>query len=517
MTHTASQVRLRHPLRRPVVVDPRVPVEKRIRQAIWRAGVIAAAAASLLLVSPLAFAAVAVLFFCVGLVWRPNEPVLTWCIGFQWLQITAAHWYFLIMGEFPGGLPFSDTAVWISLTGLTTLSVGVWAGQGRGRIHAAAAQADSSIVYSIPKLAVLTSALYSIGWLTTINPVLISFNGAQIIHQLLQFRNLFFFMLLLAVVRQRRHYGYCAIAVAIYWLPTMASPMSAFTGLFILVLLALASEWRPWSVNLRERLAARRTVRAVLVTSAITLAAALVWAGAVKPLWRTRVLQGQVTGSTTDVALNFVGTVLGESARMQWDDAAAKLAQRVSSSVYLFGLVLDRVPEMMPHEDGALTKRAFEHVITPRILFPDKPIVDSSSWIVRRYAGLNVAGANTGTSIGFAMMGEFYIDFGVPGMFVALFVYGAIVGLFCRALRAAAPSHDFFLGVSVVLLAFGFYSYEGELLLNFGGMLQAFLLCWPVLWIFGGRMHAALLKTADVSPRRPLAPARVPRMQGRIG
>jgi hypothetical protein len=57
---------------------------------------------------------------------------------------------------------------------------------------------------------------------------------------------------------------------------------------------------------------------------------------------------------------------------------------------------------------------ALKHLVTPRVLFPDKGILASDSEFVRKYTGIPVAGADQNTSIAFGYAAESYIDFGIP-------------------------------------------------------------------------------------------------------
>src|SRR5262249_31046193 len=93
-------------------------------------------------------------------------------------------------------------------------------------------------------------------------------------------------------------------------------------------------------------------------------------------------------------------------------------------AVYYPALAVERVPAVIPYENGAILGGAVWHLFTPRLLFPDKPEVESDSEEVRKYAGVPVAGPESGTSIAFGYAAESYVDFGVPLMFVPVFVYG---------------------------------------------------------------------------------------------
>ena len=96
--------------------------------------------------------------------------------------------------------------------------------------------------------------------------------------------------------------------------------------------------------------------------------------------------------------------------------------------VYYPTLAIERVPDQVPHEDGALMWQAMNHILKPRLFFPDKPAMQSDSVTVRKYSGVAVAGRAQGVSIGFGYVWESYVDYGVPGMFLPILIWGAIMG-----------------------------------------------------------------------------------------
>lgn len=473
---------------------------------VWKVGFAAALTAGVLLLSPLAAISILVLFLCAGLLWRSGEPILAWCVAIQWVNISSGSLYWVVTGTFPGitNSAIPELAVWLSLAGLVAVSCGVRVAQGSSRrMFQVSGETDSSAnQYSVQKICAVTSALFCIDWFMRVEPTTIAFNAAQIIQRLLELRTALLFLLLLTVLRQRRGYAYAAIALLVFWIPTLSSKMSSFSTMFILILLAIVSEWRPFSNVLSERRIARRRIKLLVGVAILLVAMGVAWTGAVKSVWRQRVLGGQEKGAVTEVALSFFDTFATQVSAMSWDAGAVSLVARYSSGVYYFGLVLERVPELLPHEHGALLWRALQHMLQPRILFPDKPIVESSSWLIRKYTGKSVAGSETDTSIGLTYMAELYIDFGLRGMFVALFLYGCVVGLFYRGLRAVAPSYDIFRAVSVIMLAFSFTSYEGEIIKDMGGLLQAFLIFSAALWLCGPFIHSALLRKVPRGGRR---------------
>ena len=135
----------------------------------------------------------------------------------------------------------------------------------------------------------------------------------------------------------------------------------------------------------------------------------------------------------------------------------------------------------------------------PRFLFPEKPDLGGDSWLVRKYARLNVSGDESGTSIGLGYMAEFYIDYGFPTMLFPLLLYGMLAGLLYRVLSRVSPSPHVFSAVAAGLFLQHFLSYEGNFTKLLGGILQAFLLLAALLAIFGARVHMLMLKRSAVA------------------
>ena len=67
-----------------------------------------------------------------------------------------------------------------------------------------------------------------------------------------------------------------------------------------------------------------------------------------------------------------------------------------------------------------------QYVFEPRLFFPDKPDIKSDSEMVRKYSGVWVAGEDQSTDIAFGYAAESYIDFGIPMMFVPMFIWSAV-------------------------------------------------------------------------------------------
>jgi hypothetical protein len=166
-----------------------------------------------------------------------------------------------------------------------------------------------------------------------------------------------------------------------------------------------------------------------------------------------------------------------------------QLLARVSYIEFL-AATMDRVPRVIPHEGGARLGELVSHILTPRILFPDKAALASDTVITAHYTGLSdalLAGENTSISIGY--LGELYIDFGVGGALLAVVLIGLIFGACYRVIRDH-PSTPAIINYGLCMMfALSFCTFEAGLIRLVGSvlmlaaasmMLQRFV--WPVFF-----------------------------------
>jgi hypothetical protein len=148
-------------------------------------------------------------------------------------------------------------------------------------------------------------------------------------------------------------------------------------------------------------------------------------------------------------------------------EAVNHLVDRVWA-VYYPALAVSRVPNVLPHTDGAILTSALTHLITPRILFPDKGDLPSDSEMVRKYSGVMVAGAEQNTSIAFGYAAESYLDFGIPLMFLPSLVFGLVMGMAYEWLLATIRHRDIAIPVVTVIFWLALYLFERSWVKTFG-------------------------------------------------
>jgi hypothetical protein len=152
----------------------------------------------------------------------------------------------------------------------------------------------------------------------------------------------------------------------------------------------------------------------------------------------------------------------------EYTDAATQLVDRLWAIKYP-AMALERVPAHVPHTNGELMWDAMVHLVTPRFLYPDKPELISDSDLVRKYAGANVAGSESNTSIAFGYAAESYVDYGLPWMFVPAIVYGLLLGVTFQLWLSIIHHRELAVAVTTVVFWLALYLFERSWAKTLGG------------------------------------------------
>jgi hypothetical protein len=129
-------------------------------------------------------------------------------------------------------------------------------------------------------------------------------------------------------------------------------------------------------------------------------------------------------------------------------------------AIYYPALAVSRVPEVLPHTDGKLMIETLQYTFAPRVFFPDKPDVASDSETVRKYSGVYVAGEAQNTDIAFGYAAESYIDFGVPLMFIPVFIWGVFMGTCYAGILHYYRHRDIAVSIATVICWLSLYLFE---------------------------------------------------------
>jgi hypothetical protein len=431
--------------------------------------------------SPLVVLASGIVFiFILALLWRPGEhPILLVPALLQFIEIALKPLATAITGtslqdfaEFDANL---EPAALFGLVGLAALVLGQRIGAGQE-----ATQAKQAAIEDWPFRRILALALAAIFVGHALDMVAVG-GARQIVLALSGIKWAGLFVVAYSTLRLRRGLGWLAVIVVF----ELVLGMSGFFSDFRLVLFVLMGA----AMAAQRKLHARGMV--LLAMGAVMgLLLAVFWSE-VKKDYRNFLNEGtgaQVVLQPLDERLAYLANQAAEFDAQKLANGFQLLFERLSYIDFL-AATMERVPEVLPHEGGAHLGQAIWHILTPRILFPDKPEVPNDTEVTAYYTGIPVVkGASENTSISIGYLGELYIDFGVAGALLTAFLIGLVFGRCYRAIRDYPRSPVFINYGLCMMIALGFTSFGTALIKLVGGLvvlLAAALvlqrLVWPVL------------------------------------
>lgn len=432
--------------------------------------------------------AIFVLVLLIAMLSRPGEPqVLLYAALFQWLQAAALLFSADLRGEGLAetfGLESIVEATWLTLAGVLAFGAGMRASVGRGL-----RQPHSSVASDLSPLS--TRNLF-IAWLIAFPVfsllVLIGsyFSGVrQILLSIAQIKWVLVFILAASVFQRHRGYQMLVVVIAAEAVYGLLGYFAEFKSVFIIVGLAAMLVIR------------RLTPRTILLMSGMLfmlLFLGTYWT-AVKQDYRRFSNQGsgqQTVEVSTAQQLPVLVELIESQSSETLSDAAEHLVERIGY-VKIFSWVLDYVPSIVPYQDGKLWLGALRHIVSPRVLDPEKPALDDSAETTE-YTGIAVSGAEQGTSIGLGYIAESYVDFGAALMFLPIFAIGALVGGAYRVLSKQQPLRLLGMACATVLVAFGANLVETSNVKMLGGLVTGLVVFLVFVRFLGPRFILVLTR-----------------------
>jgi hypothetical protein len=381
-----------------------------------------------------------------------GPPVLALAMSMQWLQVTAGVFYTGLTGR-PLSATDAASTEWMVLLGLgcvAALTGGLWFGTRQVRMR-------------MPKLEDAPTEI--VGWKLLI-PIYL---GALLVTGVMQQLAWSYPTLTQAILAL----SFAHLAILFLILRRLTRPVLRPERILLLLAFEVALGFIGYFSNFKEPLLlaafatletfdtrrAEHWVAGAVLVVALGVASVM-WMG-VRTEYRQEIDQQWLASSRTD-RLQRMQALLTDWLRQRDDSLAEDVDVLVDRAwaIYYPSLAVARVPAVLPHTGGELMTSTLLHLVMPRLLFPDKPGLPSDSDLVRKYSGVYVAGVEQNTSIAFGYAAEAYVDFGVPGMFVPVLLFGVFMGAmyewFLRTLRHRE------LAVALVTVVFwiGLYLFE---------------------------------------------------------
>jgi hypothetical protein len=260
------------------------------------------------------------------------------------------------------------------------------------------------------------------------------------------------FLILRRLCAPPPRFGLVALVVAIEIVLGITGFFAGFREPIVLAVLAV--------LEVFDRRNARHWMALAVATVAIC-ALGVLWMGIRGDYRREYVEVDQFSGSR-NARINRVEDLTSSFMKNDAESLLRTTDQLVDRmwTIYYPALALKRVPSVIPHTDGQIIGAALLHIVTPRILFPNKGELPSDSDEVRKYANVAVAGREVGTSIAFGYSAESYIDFGLPWMFLPVFCFGLFVGACYAVFRSVIWHRELFVAFATVSFWISVYLFE---------------------------------------------------------
>jgi hypothetical protein len=165
--------------------------------------------------------------------------------------------------------------------------------------------------------------------------------------------------------------------------------------------------------------------------------------------------------------------------QLNWEKYQLALNRSLYRLQYIYHLAkaMDRVPEVIPHEYGAVWWGNVKFVLTPRLLFPNKPIYEATKK-TNKYTGIGYTGYLKGSSFSLGYFADSYVDFGYLGMFIPLALLGLFVAFIYRTLYRMRKVNILFRFAIINVVLYEFTAFEADGLFFFGRLLLMFLVFW---------------------------------------
>lgn len=402
-------------------------------------------------------------YILLGLLFRRNRPgMVVFSFLLQWVQVIAyVIWMNSVDWDINKITRHAAIAVLLSCVGLVVIAVVFSLGINKIPVPSDEEFAMNARQLNERRVLILYSC--STLFLGGLQVIVGSNSGfAQILMTLSTVKWIFFMIYGFICWTTKKNWWIFAIMVLFEFTTALYSFFSNFKEV-ILITIAM-------SITLVRNVSFKQLM-AGLMTIIVLIFLFLSWT-AIKGDYRNFVNQGknqQVVEVSRTEALGKITEKVGSLSWQDYQFASYVLMLRVQYILHL-AKAMDRVPELLPYENGRVWSDNIAFVLEPRILFPNKPTYDATLKTVK-YTGIRYAGRKQGTSFSLGYFADSYIDFGYTGMFIPLAIIGlALTGIY-RLFIGMKKINILFRYTFINVVLYEFCVFEADGLYLFGRLL----------------------------------------------
>ena len=347
---------------------------------------------------------------------RQAYRVLLWVIAINWLQVIGD----IASAELTGSVlsdgslgPYRVEAILWSLCAILTLALGMRFGtQLGGWLFRSFVHADSgspAVAQRVVRLdRVMLCYFASLVVTQMLGAVAASIPAlAQPVLALRLIKFVCIYLIAAKVFESGRGYGWLTVVSLVELVTGVTGFFASYKEPFFIILIAFASSHRP--VSARTWIFNMAAVVAVVWVS-------LFWT-VVKKEYRSHVASYPFEQRLEWMAERFFVDSI------DYRSALVTLFQRIGYTEF-YAMALRREDNGSIPRDFHFYASAVQHVLTPRILFPDKAALDDSK-LTTALLGIRIS---QDTSIGVGYVAQAQVDFGFPGLLLPILSIGVIIG-----------------------------------------------------------------------------------------
>lgn len=358
--------------------------------------------------------------------WKPFlPPVLLFFLSFHWIQVFSSIIYADFLGlsldvvygssdlEFLFGMTFFHIILMALVMNLY-LKSSRWKNVNRSSLIESAAKINvRNVIIGYGILAVLIPVLERLTQSSTSLFQLVILIGI--------IKYLFLGLLIFIVLLRKTKYNYLITGILLF--DFIMSFTSFFSGFKVLIFLAIITYL---TVNPYIK---KGALYRVVPLAALLIVLFSFWSY-VKGDYREFLNQGTLQQAklvSNTAALSYIYQEAKSTSVSALQDGATIFLKRLQY-MERYSEVYERVPEVIPHQNGEDLSNTLEFILVPRFLNPDKNIKDASKR-TSYYTGKRFSKAKQGTSISMGYFCDLFIDFGIYLMILPLMLIAALIGL----------------------------------------------------------------------------------------
>jgi hypothetical protein len=423
------------------------------------------------------------------LLWRPSQAnILVFAMLMQWVQVvTFVIWMNNAGADINWISNHGDVATSMACLGLIAMAATISLGLKTLKMPSAEQFTQQAALINEKKILLLylisTFFLGGLGFAFGSNP-----GFFQILSTLATLKWVFFMVYGYVVWINKKNRLVLIIIVILEFTSSLYSYFSTFREvIFYTIILALSFIRR---VNFKQL-----AYGLVIFTSLLFLL--LTWT-AVKSDYRKFLNRG-TKQQVIEVSREEAFSKLGEKvSSLTWANYQQVLDLFLYRTQYILHLAksMDRVPSLMPYENGQIWKDNITFVLEPRLFFPDKPIYQATVK-TNKYTGLRYSGLKQGSSFSLGYFADSYIDFGYVGMFLPLILIALFVVFIYRVLYGFSKINLLIRYAVINVTLNDFNSFESDGLFLIGRLLLLFLVYWFLSKFVLSRLQNWLYKASE--------------------